>query len=216
MRRVIPLLFIVIVATSVVAALAIQRGLFRPSNLRKNPLTSSAPILFVLTTGGEPGEMNGTRAAWRPLEKQFSIRVIVPETWDEQSVPTDAQRLKNEYPAAKIFISGFSNGGYNACEFAMQNPDLFTGAIPLGAFCDPLSVLDQPRTLRLKVLTVVGERDTWARGDDLEQIDDADRRLAKYGIVPQLIIVPGLGHEFPTAALDRIGRWIEAQQAAQP
>ncbi|TSC76612.1 MAG: hypothetical protein G01um101431_745 [Parcubacteria group bacterium Gr01-1014_31] len=211
MRRFIPLLFIIIVAASVVAALTIQRGPLRPPNLRKNPLPPNAPILFVLTTGGEPGEAAGTRTAWRPLEKQFGIRIIVPETWSEQSVPIDAQRLKNEYPAAKIFITGFSNGGYNACEFAMQNPDLFAGAIPLGAFCDPLGIFSQPQTLELKILTVVGELDTWARGDDFRQIDDANRRLADYRITPDIIIVPGLGHQFPSAALDHIGKWIQGQ-----
>lgn len=218
MRRAAPFLFAATILAAGTAAWFVQRGGWPPlGRLPVGQLPADAPILYALTPGGTAGEVAPTQAAWRRLANAHGVRVIVPASWDDAALPDEIRRLRGQYPGANIFITGFSNGGYNACELGLAQPNLVAGVIALGASCDPLGVLDdQPRPIRLPVLVVAGEQDSWARGDDGKQIERANARLAAYGIQPEVIILPGLGHQFPTAALDDIGRWIEQHQTSQP
>lgn len=170
-------------------------------------------LVYVLTPGAEPGEVKGMISAWKPLAEKFNVMVVVPPTWTPDNILSDIVQLRRDYQLSRVFISGFSNGGYNACRFGLNHPDMVSGIIALGAFCDPLDSDHLKKPTHMPILVVAGEQDTWARGEDLNQIQAAIERFQPYGIAPEVYIVPGIGHTFPTAALDKIGDWIQQQRS---
>jgi len=212
--------FIAIIVLAVATGLFLARQDFsrffprpqgNPSTYRPASGTPNA-IVYVLTPGAEPGEISGMITAWKPLAEKFNVVVVVPPTWTQDNILSDIVQLRRDYQITRVFISGFSNGGYNACRFGLNNPEMVSGIIALGAFCDPLDAGNLKKPTPMPILVVAGEQDTWARGVDLNQIQAANERLQPYGITPEVVIVPGIGHSFPSAALDTIGQWMQRQK----
>ncbi|MFH0892087.1 MAG: alpha/beta hydrolase [Candidatus Falkowbacteria bacterium] len=164
-------------------------------------------LIFLITPGGSENEANGMIELWRPYLIKNSLAAASVIDWQQDKLKKVLTDLQQKYKFRKIFVTGFSNGGYNSCYFASLNPDLTDGIIPMGAYCSHSDTLTLPK---VPILAVNGEKDTWARGDDLKSVTKASRDLKAHGINQEEMLIPGLGHEYPVSALPRVIEWIKS------
>jgi predicted esterase len=172
-------------------------------------------LIFLQTVGGEEREIADLMNRWKKVANEnnwaLAAQFEVGTELGTQVVMSNAlQEIKKKYSIGKVFITGFSGGGYRSCYFAFENPEMIDGIIPMGAYCDKFSV-DEVPIKKLPMLSVVGEKDTWARGDDFKSIDEANVQWSKVGFKQDVIVVPDIGHNFPVQAMDSVVSWILKQ-----
>jgi len=163
-------------------------------------------LIFLITPSGEPEEVEAYIGVWKEIAKKNNYIIASPLKWQRDKFAGLLLEIKENYSINKIIITGFSNGGYNSCDFGLDNPKLVDAIIPMGAYCSAdtrSGGISAP-----PILTVVGEKDNWARGDDFTQIKVAEQALRAKGFKHETIIVPGLGHTYPAMALGQVVSWI--------
>lgn len=166
-------------------------------------------LIFLISPGGSAREAELLLEHWRPYIFEHKLALAAAVDWGQESLNNALHSFDADYGFGRIFVSGFSNGGYNSCRLGFSNPELVSGIIPMGAFC---SLRDYERGKQpLPVLVVVGENDTWARGDDLKMIEEKNRELKQAGVNQEQLIVPNLGHKYPGTALEQVLDWIKSQ-----
>lgn len=144
---------------------------------------------------------------WKPYADQNNFIIASPKIRTFTDVNNALTEINNIYQPTKIFVSGFSAGGYNSCLIGFKNPNIINGIIPMGAFCS-VNDLNNNKPQNIPILVVVGENDNWARGDDFTLIDNATKNLKKYNITQEQIIVPGIGHDYPNGNIPQVIEWI--------
>lgn len=164
-------------------------------------------LIYIISPGGEKKEALSYINIWKGIANNNNFVLASSMDWSQETILESIKEIKNKYGIEKIFITGFSNGGYNACHFGLKNSNLINGIIPMGAFCSDDDIGEKIDN-KTPILIVVGEKDTWARGDDLKMIDENNLRLNKFGIYPEVITIPGIGHVFPKNALPQVTEWI--------
>lgn len=179
-----------------------QMLIYLPAQYEKQ----KSKLILIVPTGNEKQLIN----IWKNYANRYNYILAVSKNWTHDKLLKDLKNLQAEYQPRQTFITGFSNGGYNSCHLGLRYPELITGIIPMGAFCDEIDVDKSklPQAQKTPILVVVGELDTWARGDDLKMIDKATEKLNKLNIKQEQIIVPKIGHSYPNQALGRVVDWI--------
>ena len=116
--------------------------LYLPEQSADAPL----PLLLYLHGGGESGQdlnLLKTRGLPRLLEqgRTLPFGVLAPQNPNpEQFFPEEAvfaliEEVITTYPvdAERVYLTGFSRGGFAAWRMAMQRPDLFAALFPVAA-----------------------------------------------------------------------------------
>ncbi len=169
---------------------------------------SNTDLIYLITPGGGAQEAKASVAYWLPYLKSYNLAVAAPIDWSQEKLDTALTDILASHQFGKIFVTGFSNGGYNSCTFGFDNPERVDGIIPMGAYCSATFLGATPP--QIPVLVVAGEKDKWARGEDLQAIEESSLELEAVGIDQQTIIVPGIGHQYPVSALPQVIDWIRS------
>jgi predicted esterase len=145
---------------------------------------------------------------WQGFADRQGAVVVAPYDWSQDMLETAVTGAANKYGANQILITGFSNGGYNACAYGLAHPGHVASIVPMGAYCrtDDIS---GPADAKPPILVVAGAKDDWALGEEGDYITNANASLSRLGYRVNAIIVPGLGHDLPTAAMGEVEEWLK-------
>lgn len=166
-------------------------------------------LLYVITATGAVKSTERDVGYWLQNIQNDDLAVAAVIDWNQNKLLRVLNDLVAKYNFDKVFVTGFSNGGYNSCYFGLNNSDLVDAIIPMEAYCSA-GDLDGEMKRKLPILSIVGEKDTWARGNDLLAIDDANVELQKLGLKQESIIISGLGHTYPVSRLRNALNWLQS------
>lgn len=160
-------------------------------------------LVFVLPPGGGEAEVRKFISRWVEVAEQRGYLIASIVDWNRAKIIAFLQNARTVEGAARVYLSGFSNGGYNSCGAGLEFPQFVDGIIPMGAFCSTHDAVASGSTA-VPILAVIGSQDTWALGDDGQlpyRMDD--------GLTVEYLIVPNIGHTFPTGKMSAIADWID-------
>ncbi|KKW02102.1 MAG: hypothetical protein A2898_03915 [Candidatus Kerfeldbacteria bacterium RIFCSPLOWO2_01_FULL_48_11] len=140
---------------------------------------------------------------WQAQADKHGFMLAGITDWTAEGLQTFVRGGKEKAQVAKMYMSGFSHGGYISCEFGLKNQDVVDGIIPMGAFCSDGDLAGSVQ--RIPILTIIGDQDTWALGDDGDNLSTFGRTINT-----ELVMVPGIGHQFPDQIMARVGDWVAA------
>ena len=195
------------------------------------PAEGGAEAVLVLAHGAGAGQKHPFMVA---TAKGLAARRISVVTFDfpymreRRHVPDKAPVLEAAFREAieaarewsgekRVFIGGKSMGGRMATHLGAQGLDGLMGIVALGYPLHPPGRPDKPRTehlpsIRVPVLIVQGERDTFGTPDELKPV------IATMTTNVTLNVVPGGDHSLTVRGkkkdeafnevLDRIARWM--------
>ena len=101
----------------------------------------------------------------------------------------------------RIYLVGYSMGGYGAWETAAAHPELFAAIVPISGGGDPNQA--KPLT-RLAIWAFHGENDKAVKVEESQRMIEAVRRE---GGEPRLTILPKEGHGICGSVCDRTDLW---------
>lgn len=183
------------------------------------------PLVVYLHGAGEVGSDNRRQLNDLPslmvtpeYRERFDCFVLAPQcpagaNWTTQLVPPGddvaADSVTPALPAItavladhpidprRVYLTGFSMGGFGAWELAAQRPDLFAAIVPVCGGGDPSAA---SKLVNMPVWAVHGAQDKAVPPEQSQRMVDA---LTAAGGQPRLNILPGIGHESKWAyALD--------------
>ena len=127
------------------------------------------------------------------------------ENWTGELITQFNIDAREKLGVGKIYLTGFSSGGYASCERGLSNQKYVDGIIPMGAYCSDYDLNDQNQTT--PILTIIGAQDNFALDYDLVRPDE---RVYSYvnKINTEYVIIPNLGHQFPVSYMDEVGWWV--------
>lgn len=173
---------------------------YRPTSFAN---TAVKRLVFVIPPGGTEQEVRDFISQWETVAEQHGFLIASIVNWDRASIITFLQKVRRTEGVSKVYISGFSNGGYNSCGAGLEFPALVDGIVPMGAFCSATDAVTQGSSAK-PILAVIGSKDTWALGEDGQLPYQMDN-----GLTVEYLIVPNIGHTFPTSAMGQVASWIE-------
>lgn len=106
----------------------------------------------------------------------------------------------------QVFLSGHSMGGDAAWDIACSHPDLWAGAIPIGANCDKYIPLYLKNARYVPWFFVVGEKDS-KRGERM--LDVWDKYMERSGFDVMVSEYLGRGHEHFYDEIPRLFEWMK-------
>ena|SRR3989344_5511298 len=173
-------------------------------------------LIYLLTDGGSAAR--DLVAAWAAHAGKYNLVIITPTYFMTERVDVVAAilNMQQRYRPKLTALVGFSSHGYFACSIALEDGKFGNVAIvPMGASCGGGSVKKiTPALSDTPILSVVGERDDWARGryyleHEEDYIQESSRGLKKqFNIIQESYYVPGNGHEYPFETIPYILNWI--------
>lgn len=173
---------------------------YRPASFTT---TTVKRMIFVIPPGGDEPEVRDFIVRWSAVAQEHGYSIASIVDWDRASILAFLGSARATQGVSKVYLSGFSNGGYNSCGAGLEFPQLVDGIIPMGAFCRTNDAVGQGSGT-MPILAVIGSEDTWALGDDGQLPYQLDNELTV-----EYLIVPHLGHSFPTSAMGQVANWIE-------
>ena len=138
---------------------------------------------------------------WKSTADDYGYALASIPNWDDAKVISFLHSAKSKEAVDRVYMTGFSGGGYGSCYIGLEQQQYIDGLLPMGSYCNNFDVDESQMTV--PVLTVIGELDDWALGEEGNLPYD-------FGVESEIIIVPSIGHNFPTAVMDDVGKWIEA------
>lgn len=201
------------------------------------PVDGGAAAILVLAHGAGAGQKHPFMVA---TARGLAARRIAVVTFDfpymreRRHVPDKAPVLEAAFRAVidatrawsgttDVFIGGKSMGGRMATHLGAQGLDGLRGIVALGYPLHPPGRPDKPRTehlpsIRVPVLIVQGERDTFGTPDELQPV------IATMKAKTTLHVVPGGDHSLAVrgrrkdevfeGVLDVVANWLRANQTA--
>lgn len=106
----------------------------------------------------------------------------------------------------QVFISGHSMGGDAAWDIACSHPDLWAGAIPIGANCEKYTPLYVKNARHLPWFFVVGEKDSKR---EVEMLNVWDKYFRYSGFDVMVSEYLGRGHEHFYDEIPRLFEWMK-------
>lgn len=160
------------------------------------------PALMLLHgAGGEASEMV---ALWAPLAAREHIVLIAPqlprELAFEQEAPAvfrcvlaDAERLA-AIDSGRVYLFGYSMGGYLTYDGAMFDSDVFAGAGVYASVIDPdyYSIIDHAKR-KIPIAIFIGDHDQYNSIDRARQTRDL---LEQHGFSVHYRELPGQDHSY--------------------
>lgn len=106
---------------------------------------------------------------------------------------------------ARVYVVGFSQGGFLAYDLALRHPEIFRGAAPIGGWVEDARLPDlAPRTKTLRLLILHSKNDPavpW------RQAEAAQAFLTRHEVPFRLQTYPG-GHAVTPAVAQAVARWL--------
>jgi pimeloyl-ACP methyl ester carboxylesterase len=106
----------------------------------------------------------------------------------------------------QVFLSGHSMGGDAAWDIACSHPDMWAGAIPIGANCDKYIPLYVKNARYVPWFFVVGEKDS-KRGERMLDVWDKYFRFSDFDVLVSEYL--GRGHEHFYDEIQRLFEWMK-------
>ena len=158
-------------------------------------------IMLLHGAGGQAGDMVGL---WAPLAAREHVVLIAPqlprELAFEQEAPAvfrcvlaDAERLAT-IDSARVYLFGYSMGGYLTFDGAMFDSDIFAGAGVYAAVIDPDydSILDRAKR-KIPIAIFIGDHDQFNPVDGARETRDL---LQQHGFPVHYREFPGQDHAY--------------------
>jgi predicted esterase len=160
----------------------------------------SWPIMVLLHGAGDTAE-NFIRSFVDEGKNNGYILVAVKsqgQAWspnDEKTILETIEQVRKKYniDPERMFLSGFSSGGFMTCIFGFKNHTIFRGIAPIGAAG---MGGDKKAAEHLAVLIVCGDKDP-----NYPFCTQAYESLKKQKFDTEFHIMPGLGHTFDNSAI---------------
>ncbi|MFC1687176.1 hypothetical protein ACFL0L_01180 [Patescibacteria group bacterium] len=159
--------------------------------------TSTKRVVIVIPPGDNP-ELD--MQYWSSQADKHGLLLVGVHDWTTDGIFELVGTIHTQEQADKLYLTGFSHGGYTSCSIGFENQNKVSGIIPMGAWCSDFDLGTSVQTV--PVLAVFGDKDYYAL-DDAGNISDFF-----YTIDSELILVPGLNHSFPLSVMDQVGDWI--------
>lgn len=193
---------------------------YLPQSYSKN---NKLPLIFSLHGSGERGNNIDDVKKWgihKILRENdnFPFVVVSPqcpvgEIWEMQfnALKDLLDKIENDYNIddERIYLTGYSLGGYGTWNFAILNPERFTAIVPISG-----GAISPKRALRLKNIPIWvahGDSDTVVQFEESKRIVDC---LKEYN--PNIIfkVYKGGGHEVCTTAYEEpeLFQWLVKQK----
>ena len=154
----------------------------------------------------QPGDnYQGSINQWGEQADKHDFALAVIPNWTFELITQFNIDARQNLGVDKIFYSGFSHGGYTSCGQGLSNQKYVDGIIPMGAYCRDDDLENQIQTI--PILTIIGALDTYALGDDLVR-PDQEQYSSVSKIDTEYVLIPDIGHSFPTSYMNEVGEWI--------
>lgn len=164
----------------------------------KSFVDSSIKRVVIVIPPGDNPELD--MQYWSGQADKHGLLLVGVHDWTTEGLSILVDTIQTYEQTDKLYLTGFSHGGYTSCSIGFENQDKVSGIIPMGAWCSDIDLGTSVQTV--PVLAVFGDNDNYAH-DDEGNIPDFF-----YTIDSELILVPGLNHSFPLSAMDQVGDWI--------
>ncbi|WP_061994581.1 dienelactone hydrolase family protein [Clostridium sp. ATCC 25772] len=181
------------------------------------------PLILSLHGSGECGKNIEDVKKWGihkilRLNDNFPFIVVSPqcpngEIWEMQfnALKDLLDKIENDYniDAERIYLTGYSLGGYGTWNFAILNPERFTAIVPISG-----GAISPKKALCLKNLPIWvahGDNDTAVNFEESKRIVDC---LKKYNSNIIFKVYEGRGHEVCTTAYEEpeLFQWLLKQK----
>lgn len=146
-----------------------------------------------------------------------------PETGERRRPAALQRKLANEYVLAvleavlkaypvdprRVFLMGFSQGGFLAYTVGLKNPELFAGVIPIGTWLDPTDFTPEEMkraAAHTRVLICHSPDDLRVAPSEARA---ASTFLQKYGVPHELVRYSG-GHALTAEVARKVADWVAA------
>jgi dienelactone hydrolase len=160
--------------------------LLRPASRKAPRAGERSPLLVCLHGAGECGNDNIRQLAALPallsredLQDRFRCFVVAPQCpsdrhWvnalDDLAGLIEQIRDTEPVDAERIYLTGFSMGGFGAWALAAQRPELFAAVVPIAGGGDLAAV---PRLAGLPIWAVHGDADQVVRCEESRRLIEA-------------------------------------------
>lgn len=201
---------------------------FIPYRLLKPPNEDPGelyPLLISLHGAGDRGRDNLKTLRYLPMQMagdpwrdRYPCFLLVPQCprgrqWDDgilQAVFRLTSDIVETYPVdrRRVYLTGYSMGGYGAGKLAAMEPDLFAAVVPICGGGDPA---DAEKLAKTPIWAVHGDQDEVVPPERSQEMIDAVRAA---GGTPRLSILNGVGHNSWMPAysdLDGVMQWMFEQ-----
>jgi len=164
----------------------------------------SEPKIMVLVIQPDDNYL-GSISQWGEQANKHDFALAVIPDWTFEKITEFNIDAHQNLGVNKIVYTGFSHGGYTSCGQGLSNQTYVDAIIPMGAYCRDDDLDGQPQTT--PILTIIGAQDNWALGDDLIRPDQRQFSFVTQ-IDTEYVLIPGIGHQFPTSYMDEVGDWL--------
>jgi predicted peptidase len=166
------------------------------------------PLVVFLHGSGERGKDPELLRSQGPFRQDLPAIVAAPQclpsyNWDSNAVAGLIQHIVSRYSVdrTRIYLLGYSMGGYGTWQTAASHPELFAAIVPISGGGDP----DEAKTLTaVPVWAFHGESDKVVPVAESERMVDAIR---KAGGEPKLTVIPEAGHGICDSVCSRPDIW---------
>jgi len=180
------------------------------------PIDATGPLPLLLALHGNNSNAQNSATFWESAVRQGWLTVLLQSSqifgpdafvWNDldlgaQEIEAHYQELseKQGFDPAQVVVGGFSKGGEMALWLALKEIIPLAGFIavnPGGPFIQDIEnwqpLLESRKTLAdLRGFLVAGEHDA-----NLEQIKALCEMLVSQGLACELLVAPGIAHDFP-------------------
>ena len=177
---------------------------------------------LVLWLHGDGGQ--ASRGGWEEIlsygppamiheEKSFPFVLLVPQLWgevhwDPDSLHTLLQENIQKYDIdqSRVYLMGYSRGGFGAWELACSYPGAFAAVVPISA--RPMTAIERVRDMGVWIFH--GELDT---GVPLGGAQNMYQELTSLKADVRLTVFPGVAHNAVDPAMDteQLWQWLLTQ-----
>ena len=180
--------------------------------------------LFYIMANMQPKEDNGKQAKPEVVDPQQYFR-LMPwgrgnsgyMEWGETDVWDDFTEVSLRYKIDKnrTFLTGHSMGGGGAWQLALRAPDVWAAVCPVSG-----ASWRVPRGIGLGRNVAYIPFRIWHGDADgsvpVQAAYDMQTELRRYGNEPEMVIVPGQGHDYPWAAQVDNAIWLLKHERKRP
>ena len=170
--------------------------------------TEAWPLVVFLHGSGERGTDPDRLRKIGPLRLKLPVIIAVPQclpscSWEPDAVAELVESVASCYSVdrRRIYLMGFSMGGFSVVQTVAAYPDLFAAVVPISGGGNPA---DGEKLRSLPVWAFHGAIDKTVPLNQSEQMIDA---IDKAGGKAKLTVLPNVGHSICDTVCSRADLW---------